>query len=791
MTVFFGGMIVEQFDCIIIGNNVSSLVSALFLARKMRRILVFHDRTITQPKKYQITMKPTENQTLTMQYPLTSPIPGLLKDGLTQKLLASVGMEKDIKAVECPIDMIVHPDGVLRKRMNRLEQFQVYLIRYYPKQRDHIIRFFEDGARFSQNYLKQQENMLLNNEYTISSFMIEWGDYSVKELLEKYFTDPELIREFSLHPAISGLPLDTLHSYHFFVSFFLQLSEGNTYWLETEGTLMKKIIAKIQLVHPKAIMSQKIQSFQVDSKNRIESVTDDQGNEYHAKYYLIGDYLPHVIKQYFKDNDFSSVLPFFPGLNQPYYQQSIMILLKQPLQTIDLEEYSYQFMPVENSTWQLTRMVDVRLTEPSLIPNKQGILQIDYVYSHDTIVDLNDVFHRLYEHFPKLEKLVLSYQVGTPSPKMGNLPPSELRKGRSINEQIAIENGEHARLFENLYTCGSWLRPEAGNYNVIQAGILYGDAVEELLYYGDDEDDSFYYLTNDEIMMMLKHNFKKAALGPKEHHVNFQVGKSSYFIRTKANVVTIHRGLYPRADLTIYTTNDTLANLLLKKTTFDDALKSGSLRYSGEEAFLYDVVNGFVMDDYKVYEPIPKPKFKLYFLGVKFLFVYFGVWALMAFLANYLDMIWITPFAFVLTGMMVFLRWKLFHKIHWFEYTLLGLMVIFLFASIFIPSFNQSRNDDYFLASMGVLLFVTGMIDKGVVWAFHRYDYQPDYANSSLFKVITNGLTLIWAFLFLTILGLTYVTGNRYVSANYYLIFLGFFLTYYYPILYVKTNIKK
>ncbi|MCK7486736.1 MAG: hypothetical protein MZU97_15410 [Bacillus subtilis] len=115
----------------------------------------------------------------------------------------------------------------------------------------------------------------------------------------------------------------------------------------------------------------------------------------------------------------------------------------------------------------------------------------------------------------------------------------------------------------------------------------------------------------------------------------------------------------------------------------------------------------------------------------------------------------------------------------------------FLVLSIIVPAFRNARNDDWFLGSLGLLLFVTGMIEKGVVHAFHKFDYQTDYANSSLFKIICNGLTLVWSFIFLGILIFTYVTGVRYVSALYMFVFLGFFLTYYYPVMYVKTNIKK
>ena len=436
-------------------------------------------------------------------------------------------------------------------------------------------------------------------------------------------------------------------------------------------------------------------------------------------------------------------------------------------------------------------MMDYTLVEPGIVPSKQGLIQVDYWAQTQSLPTPDLVLKRLYTYFPKLERLVLETATTNVVYRQATLPDEAYRKGRSINDQIEIEAAQPAYLFENLVLTSPSYRSESGNYHQVHGGVLIGDQIEEKLYYGDDEDDSFYYLTNDEIMMMLKHNFRKSGLGPKEHHINFYVGKSNYFIRTKANILTIHRGMYNSPDLAIYTTNDTLANLLLKKMTFEDALKSGSLRYLGEESFLYEVVNAFVLDDYKLFEAQVKPTIKLYFLGVKFLFVYLGVWALMAFLSNYFELIWILPGAIVLQGVTLYLKNKQFKQTHWFEITLLSMSAVFLILAIVFPSFNQSRNDDYFLAFMGGLLLVTGLIEKGVVWGFHRFDFQSDYANSSLFKIIANGLTLVWAMLFLAILGITYVTSQRYVSANYYLIFLGFFLTYYYPVIYVKTNIKK
>jgi hypothetical protein len=783
----------EIFDCIVVGNDVSSLISALFLARKMRRVLVFHDKTTSQPKQYQTQIEVETGKKIVISCPVSTPIPGAIRQGIVKKLLASCGLENDIKFVENTIDYIIDDQHVVRKRMNRLEQFQVYLVRHYPKHRSSIIRFFEDGVRHYHNYITQEQNMLLNTEYTISSFMIEWGDYSMSELLHKYFQDESLIQEFCTHPCVLGLPMEEVSSYHFFVPFFIGLQEGMYYWIENEASVMKKIIAKLQIINPKMIQSRKLKQFVHDENHKIVKVIDDSAVEYYAKHFIVGDNPLSFYPTYFQEEEQSleKIKGYLPNLDSKVISQSLFLLLKAPISSIDLEGNSYLFKQDSKESFQLLRMLDYGMIEPDIIPAKQSILQIDYLLTTSTQINEEEVLKRLYTYIPKLEKLVVKTTIGKSSVKTGMIPMESLRKNLTINDQIEIENSEHIKMFDNLTLTGSWFRPEAGMYHLIHAGIMFGDTVEEKLYYGDDDDDLFYYLTNDEIMMMIRHNFTKSALGKTEKHINFIVGKSRYFVRVKDKYITIHRGEYKLADLSIYSTNDSLSNLLLKKVSFEEVLVSGSLRYHGEESFLYEVINCFQLDDYQIYEPIIKPKSKIYFLGVKFLFAYFAIWTLLAFLSNYVDMIWLTPFSTVLIGTVLFIRYKLYQSVHWFEWTILGMSIVSLGVSIFYPPFNVSRNDDFYLLSIGLVLLISGMVERGVVWGFHKFDYQSDYAHSSLFKVIANGLSLIWAMVFLALLSVTYITSQRYVSANYYIVFLGFFLTYYYPVLYVKANIKK
>ena len=127
----------------------------------------------------------------------------------------------------------------------------MYLVRNYPKSRDEIHGFFDDLARHYDNYISQNINLLRNNGYTLSSLMIEWGDYSLASLLKKYFNSEELRGEFFINSIINGLNPKGINSYSFFSNYFMGLKKGFYYLQDSEKELRTKLIKKLKLINPK------------------------------------------------------------------------------------------------------------------------------------------------------------------------------------------------------------------------------------------------------------------------------------------------------------------------------------------------------------------------------------------------------------------------------------------------------------------------------------------------------------------------------------------------------------
>jgi hypothetical protein len=220
-------------------------------------------------------------------------------------------------------------------------------------------------------------------------------------------------------------------------------------------------------------------------------------------------------------------------------------------------------------------------------------------------------------------------------------------------------------------------------------------------------------------------------------------------------------------------------------------MNEGSLKFRGDLDLLMKVVEAFNLDDYQEYNPLDYKKSKYKDLGAKFLIAYFGIYFGACIASNYVNGIWIYPFALVLGLTVGYFKYKSYEEIYWFDIFINAIFFIGLILSIFWRFYNTWRFDDHLLGLMALALMISVFTDRPVVYNYTKFDNNIDYRNSILFKIISNGLTFMWGFLLLAILVGTYITGQRYVSVLYNFYFIGIFFMYFYPVIYVNTNIKK
>ncbi len=787
-----GGEILKEFDCIVVGQDLYSMTVALFLSRKMRKVLVIQDQTQINGDYEKISLKQGE-KTYKFQYHRDNVVSGLSKSGLLHEYLDNLGLIKSLDYKQIEHEYVVNKDGSIKKRINSLDQFRIYLVRHYPKNRKEIHRFFDDLHRHYKNYLEQYLNMLKNKDYTLTSLMIEWGDYSLKELLEKYFSSQDLMEEFLVNDFINGLEMQKVNAYSFFSNYLSGL-ESNFYTIKhSYKEITEKLVERIKLINPNAFVKTSVKKYMVNEKKEVEYLVDSENNKIKAKYYFISDNPFNFYDKYFLncEEDLEIFKNYYPNLETKKRINTVYLVLNSKLSDIGITDSFYYFKNDLDDDIKLVRLYNYTIETSQDLRRKEGLLCLDFSYDEDKTITKEMVMKKLEAYFPKIRKFLIAAKLGKPKPHLSMLREEKVRKNLSINEMIDLESIEHIQVLDNLFVGGEFIRPEAKFFGIISQGIVFGDKIEDKLYYGDTEDDEYQYFNNDEIMMMIRHNYDFQYFGNKEIHVNFHIGKHIYFIRTKGKNIIVHHGKHGNADLNIYTTNDKLANLLLKKTSFKEVLDSGSLKYQGNIDLLFSAVKAFNLDDYQEFKAEDYINSKYKFQGVKLLFAHLLIYAMASFLSNFYPNIFIFPFALVLTIIISIIKFKIYERTSWFELVLNAILLVYTILSIFLVGFNHMYSDEIFLGVIILILMLSVFINQPVVYLYHNFDMSIDYRNTKLFKIITNGLTFIWGFIFLVILGGTYIAGDRYISVFYSLFFFGIFMTYFYPIIYVRTSIKK
>ncbi|MFW5794034.1 MAG: hypothetical protein ACOCV1_00995 [Bacillota bacterium] len=779
----------KNYDCIIVGNDIYALTVALFLSRKMRKILLINNPSPYKETKERKSIK-FNNKKFNFNYNSDNVITGLNKNGLLYQFLDNLGLIYDLDYNEILEEVVIDKKNNIKHRNINFKDFKIYLMRYYPKSIKKINKFFADLERHYANYNEQYLNMLHNDDYTLTSLMIEWGDYSLDELLNKYFDNQKLINEFSLNNFINGLNTKEVGSYNFFANYFVGLKSG-FFHLDTSITsLRKKIIKRIKQSNKNSIIKTKIIDFIVNNK-KIDYIEDNEGNQYSAKYYYVSDKPNEFYNDYFIDieSDLELINKYYPNLDTDIYKRTMYLVTDCKLEDCDIFDLYYYINNDLDDNEKIIRVFNYSLAN-NVKDDEHGLLCLDFSYNIKNGFKEKNLINKLYQVFPKLKKKELVVAYGKERPYLSMIRDEKIRKNFSINELIDYETLNHMNVYENLYIGGDFIRPESGFYGKIHQAITTGDKIEDFLYFKEKEDEDFYY-SNDEVMMMLRQNYDYSYFGKREIHINFHIGKNIYFFRMKGKNIVIHRGKYNTADLSIYTTNDRLIELILKKRPYREVIESEFFKYKGSKNIFERFLKAFDLDDKNdiVTQNVINTPFKNFGLTIFHLLIL--IFAVTAFLANYIKGLYLYFPAFALTLALTLYKNKYIKKITILEYIINVILFTFGFLSIFITQVNAFYSDDILLAIMTVVFFASVIFNRPFVRKFLKFDYNPDFVQTKLFNSITNGLSFIWGFIFLSILLGTFITGERYVSVLYHFIFIGFFLTYYYPTIYVKTSIKK
>jgi prolycopene isomerase len=777
----------EKYDVVIIGGGLGGLTTAAYLSKRLRNVAVFEEGSRKKLQKYTNRLKDEFNNKFEFKF-YNYDVGGVHEGDLFFEYVKTCGLENNFEYDDNTSVTIVDKNKRTVKRPNDYKNFLIYLVRHYPKQRDEIHRLFNDISRHHKHYKEQKIARLNNLEYTIPSLLIEWGDLSLYSVLGKYFSNEDLINEFTLVYDSIGMPINEINAYNYFIKWFDTFIDGAHFIKTSFDKVVKTFTTEISKTKEKVFTNRKINEF-IIVDNKIEKIIDNNGIEIQAKHYVINmriddfidKYLPEAleIKEKFHEMYFTKELG--RTINQVY------IGLNKDAKALGIKDKHYLFSNIPTDDVRLLSLVNYKEIDKTSCKAGKGAILVEFL--DDDLPrkhKLTQVIDQVAQYFPDIVDNIAVSKIGKKRNYFSGLSSKEYWKNKTVNDLFDIDNYNELNPFVNGYFIGSWVKPEAGITGMIQTGVEYGDKIDELIYHGEDEE---YFITHDELMAIISHQFIPNALGKQEKNIQFTVGKDNYFIRTKAKHQRLYKGINQLSDIIIIATNDCLYDLSVGNTTLEKALKSGTLEYIGEKAFLEEVIEGFDMGI--EIESAQKYEYKQGKYGIKFMLAIIGVLVLSNLLGNYNNYVIVAPITFGVLGIILYFKYRILNLLIPFEIFIMSLYFVIAITSIFVSELNELHDSKYMILLFATYWLITWLINKPIAFGYIRHDYRTDYTRTKLFKSMAGGLTFIWGVMFLTIGLLSFTMIQSYATLTYYLAVIGLYLTYYYPNSYIKGTIEK
>ncbi len=775
----------EKYDVVIIGGGLGSLTTATYLSKRLRNVAVFEEGKRKKMTKYSRKFKDDENSFFNFSF-YNYDLGGVHDGDLFNEYLKQCGLSDSFEYFDNTHTMIVGKDRQLIKRPNDLPNFKIYLVRHYPKLRDEIHRFFDVIEEHYNDYRLQKQARLANQEYTLTSAMIEMVDLNLHEFLLKYFSNEAIIDEFVLVYDSVGLSAKEINAYNYFIKFFDTFIDGSHFITSSFDSIVKTLSGEISKTREKIFTDRKIKEVIVD-KNEIIKVIDANDNEIYAKHFVINMRIDDFVDEYMPERlDIKEKFyTMYPSAKQERFVNQVYIGLNKPAEVLGITEKQYLFSDVPEDKIRLLSIINYKAYDNKCCKEgKSGILVEFIDDSTPRKTKLNEVISQFVKYFPETEGHITLKRIGTKRDYLSGQPIDGYWHNKEINDLFGIDDYSELNPFSNSYFIGAWIKPESGITGIIQIGVEYGDIIDDLIYHGDDDD---YFINHDELMNIINHQFIPNSLGKEEKNVQFFIGKDSYYIRTKGNHQRLYKGVSDISDIIILATNECLYDLSVGNTTLNKAISNGTLEYVGERDFLDEVMEAFDMGI-----ELTKPSTYDYVSGkwgIKIFIAQLSFLLLSNLLSNYHYNLIIAPATLLGFGGLVYFKYRILKHISIFEYSVLGLYFVIGILSIFIPEINNLKDAKYTLSLLTLYFLVTWLINYPLAFQYIRHDYRADYTRTKLFLKMSGGLTFIWAVAYLVILSMDFLMSRSYASLGYYLVALSLYLSFYYPSSYIKGYI--
>lgn len=777
----------EKYDVIVIGGGLGSLTTATYLSKRLRNVAVFEQSRGKKLLQYSSKLVDNSGNKYNFNF-YNRDMGGVHPGDLFHEYLKKCGLDKKFTYFDNEYAMIVDQNKRIVKRPNNLKDFKIYLVRRYPKLRDDIYALFTNIERHYTDYRAQKLRRLRNEDNTLPSVLIEWGDLSLYDVLNKFFEDENIINEFVLVYDSLGFKPNQINAYNYFIKFFDTFIDGSHFISASYNDVVKSFTNEISKSKEKIFSNRKIVKF-IFKDDQIHKVIDSDGIEIQAKHYVINMRIDDFVDEYIPQatNLKEDFLKMYETINENRLINQVYLGLDTPAEDLGITEKQYLFSEFPDDNLRIMSILNYKQIDNDCCDEKHGALLVEFLDDETLRRDkLDQVIDQLCVYFPLIVDHIVAKKIGTSSLLFSGKASDEFWKNKTINDLFDVDDYRTINPFTNGYFIGSWLRPEAGITGIVQTGVEYGDIIDDLIYRGDDDD---YFITHDELMMIISNQFIPGALGKSERNIQFFVGKDSYYIRTKAKHQRLYKGVSDISDIIIIATNECLYDLSVGNTTLQRAIEAGSFEYVGDEDLLNEVIEAFDMGILDT-STSSKHTYVPGQFGIKIVMAMFGVLVLSNLLANYHNYLIIAPFTIAFLGAIDYYKYKKLSYISVFDYVVGGMYVAIFFTSIFVRQLNELQDSSYTTMFLALFLLISWLFNKPVLFGYIKFDYRYDYTKTKLFLKMAGGLTFIWGLFFLIVSVLSFRMIDSYSSLGYYISFVAFYLMYYYPTSYITGNIE-
>ena len=722
----------HKYDCIVIGNTETALLSAAYLSRAKKHVaLIVNDKKTA----LETAVKQFKDETgKVFRYSgLSQPIGGLASKGLLAFYLQKTGVNEALNVVATTPSRIVTKEGRVLSQDRGLDAFQVYLIRHFPKYREAIEAFFKDIYTHYHSYKHERQNRLMKRPYVIDSLRAQWGNLNLDTVLKRYFESDEIRKAFTLQSQWQGIPHEMIAAHAYFRYFFNQFMEPLYYIDAPISTLQSNILKRNDTL---TVVKKRLSRCVVE-QDRIQSIELEDGTKLEAEAYYIHEH-PEVFMHHFVDKDRGLHIENISGyfLRQPLEttMYTYYVGLDQSTDTfgIDAVETIYEegAFKTDDASLHMTLDYSAVYSKAASTPNSALIVQATSKspLSRESLTNLlKTIDKNIDKHITLVRTLSAERTRTTFNPF--------LAAQKSLKAKTDLEASEHARVFTNGFFLDYAMILETKFAGGIILSIDLADAV---LTYLEDETSVVKMIEPAALINAFAYPLKAE---PKHNgkRLSITIANQSFVLTFTHGRPTIFNGFDQHADASIEIDEKAMHDWLFTDQKYTSIQTQGACHMAGDKALLKSIIDGqLAMSESINIKTTETTKVS----GSVFMIISIAAFVLWSTLALYFPKAFIFTIAAVIQGgYLIWYRKQFVRATTWDSFALIAYTVyaalLWIFGDITWLAVH------WLVFGAGIFWLLNSAIKNPLPYAYYIQDYPKGYAGSSYFVSLMSGLGII------------------------------------------------